>query len=525
MARTVRPEGERRLRPIEHVWLLLLLPAVYLCVFFAEGAVIDDAFISFRYAENWLAGHGLVFNPGDRVEGYTNFLWVALLAATAAIGVDIRVASQALGAGFALATLVVIARFWSDDRGQLRWTRALAGFLLVCNMGYWMWALHGLETAMFGFWVTMALREDCRARQQDAAPRLSALYYALATLTRPEGALLFCISAVFWISISWRRTRLLLVLPHLVVYAGIVGTHLAWRYTYYGDLVPNTAHAKLGLSQAVLDRGLDYVIGFFAHPGALIYALCLFPLATLRRESGPLLLLLAVVASLTATAVEGGDAFVAWRFLAPIAPALYVLTATGAARVLESPFGSRHPALTSIALALGVALAGAAQVSHTRPSALAEKRGAHGFEEMLRLSADALSEAFPRTTTMALNPVGALPYYTGFRTIDMLGLTDRHIARSSSVDIGHGHSGHEKGDGRYILDQRPDLIMLGNVRILRHRPSSARPLRFRPYHRSEKELMRIPELWNLYVTETLPLADGRILAFLRRRDFLRPERQ
>ena len=41
----------------------------------------DDAFISFRYARNLLEGHGLVFNPGERVEGYTNFLWVLELAA------------------------------------------------------------------------------------------------------------------------------------------------------------------------------------------------------------------------------------------------------------------------------------------------------------------------------------------------------------------------------------------------------------------------------------------------------------
>src|SRR3954470_13240280 len=37
----------------------------------------DDAFISFRYARNWVTGKGLVYNAGERVEGYTNFLWTA----------------------------------------------------------------------------------------------------------------------------------------------------------------------------------------------------------------------------------------------------------------------------------------------------------------------------------------------------------------------------------------------------------------------------------------------------------------
>jgi len=42
------------------------------------GFVVDDAFISFRYAQNLLDGHGLVFNPGEQVEGYSNLLWILL---------------------------------------------------------------------------------------------------------------------------------------------------------------------------------------------------------------------------------------------------------------------------------------------------------------------------------------------------------------------------------------------------------------------------------------------------------------
>ena len=50
--------------------------------------VVDDAFISFRYAQNFLQGHGLVYNPGERVEGYTNFLWVLLVALGMVAGAD-----------------------------------------------------------------------------------------------------------------------------------------------------------------------------------------------------------------------------------------------------------------------------------------------------------------------------------------------------------------------------------------------------------------------------------------------------
>ena len=63
--------------------MLLHLPWLALLAWFSSVAwfLCDDAFISFRYARNLLEGHGLVFNPGEYVEGYSNFLWVLELAA------------------------------------------------------------------------------------------------------------------------------------------------------------------------------------------------------------------------------------------------------------------------------------------------------------------------------------------------------------------------------------------------------------------------------------------------------------
>ena len=62
---------------------LLALPWLLLLAWLTSVAwfLTDDAFISFRYVRNLLEGHGLVFNPGEYVEGYTNFLWILELAA------------------------------------------------------------------------------------------------------------------------------------------------------------------------------------------------------------------------------------------------------------------------------------------------------------------------------------------------------------------------------------------------------------------------------------------------------------
>src|SRR5436190_10766773 len=65
--------------------LSLVAVAAGLVLVWSQRSVVDDAFVSFRYAANLLDGKGLVYNAGERVEGYTNFLWTVLVAAIAAL--------------------------------------------------------------------------------------------------------------------------------------------------------------------------------------------------------------------------------------------------------------------------------------------------------------------------------------------------------------------------------------------------------------------------------------------------------
>jgi arabinofuranosyltransferase len=82
---------------LKRVYLILpYLALLYLSLVHFEF-MLDDPFISFRYARNLLDGHGLVFNPGERVEGYSNFLWIILLTPFMKLGFDPVVASKVLG--------------------------------------------------------------------------------------------------------------------------------------------------------------------------------------------------------------------------------------------------------------------------------------------------------------------------------------------------------------------------------------------------------------------------------------------
>ena len=89
---------------------------------------IDDAYITFRYAGNLARGHGPVYNPGERVEGYTSFLWMLLMAVVSAIGWDPVIAAKVLGTACSLLTLLVtyrLARFVSPHPRPVGWLAVL----------------------------------------------------------------------------------------------------------------------------------------------------------------------------------------------------------------------------------------------------------------------------------------------------------------------------------------------------------------------------------------------------------------
>ena len=64
----------------------VLLVALYIALTLSTSFLCDDAFITFRYAQNLAGGHGPVFNQGERVEGYTSYLWMILMAAVIRLG-------------------------------------------------------------------------------------------------------------------------------------------------------------------------------------------------------------------------------------------------------------------------------------------------------------------------------------------------------------------------------------------------------------------------------------------------------
>ena len=437
----------------------------------------DDAFISFRYAQNLVAGNGLVYNVGERVEGYTNFLWTMLAALALAAGADIVVATYLAGVVLALALILAT---YAVGRGLLGPAWALAAALLVAtSQSLLVYTARGggLETGLFAL---LALLGTGAYMMRKGAAWAGALL-GLATLTRPEGALIFGLTLLHAALLERRRYGELLRLA--LPYAAVVLPFFLWRYSYYGDLLPNTFYAKTGGGPRVWLRGLTYLGSFALDFGGPLLLLALAALAGRRAPSAdsrgfaeaegraaggptsrwwsqwPAYMLAQSGAYAAYVVAVGGDHFPGHRFLVPIVPWLALLMARGLARVFA--WASERRVLRGAApAALAVLLVAYSGYALTRSERYDNVLA--GNDESLWLWAEIgwwlRDNAGPDESVAALG-AGAIAFYSERTVVDLLGLTERHIARVSVPDAGEGAAGHEKRDPAYVLDvRRPTYI-------------------------------------------------------------------
>ena len=136
--------------------LILTFVSIAILVFVVSALQMDfyqdDAFISYRYVANYLDGHGLVFNEGERVEGYTNFGWVLFLLLWCVLGLGYMAVSKLFGIFLAAAAIFVAYLFgYQEFRERGIWFAVVPAGLVGFNLSLAYWAQAGLETAAFVF--------------------------------------------------------------------------------------------------------------------------------------------------------------------------------------------------------------------------------------------------------------------------------------------------------------------------------------------------------------------------------------
>lgn len=470
------------------VALLLLLAAVAAVTLLHARAwefVCDDAYISFRYAHN-LAEHGaLEFNLGERVEGYTNFLWVLALALGAVVGIAPETLAPwltQLGTLAGAGAVVVLVRALRGASGP--WTVAdlIPAILLAAAPEWVVWAHGGLETS----WAA-ALALAAMAALACGRWRAAGLLAALAGLTRLDAALPIAVFAGTWtIGHVLRGTREKLPRPReaavmLALAGGPLAGHLLFRLAYYGEWLPNTWTIKQHGRLLRDTFGAWYVTTWF-DALRLVWAA---PLALLLRARHVTLALPALAVLGYAWSI-GGDFMAYGRFLT-VATALTAglvgwLLVEAAGRVFEDR-GRAGAVAAAVAIALA---AGLGSMSHQRwrkdqatPAGWIDGRW-EGVRAMDRFARERVAAGrwfkghVPADTRLSVGAAGALPYASGLPVVDVYGLVDPWPRESAEVrPQTRARPGHQlMAPLSVILAREPDLLChVGHVG--KKRPSLA----------------------------------------------------
>jgi arabinofuranosyltransferase len=420
--------------------------------------IADDSLISLRYSERLIHGEGLTWTDGERVEGYSNLLWVLICALVGAFRVDLIEASRACGllAMFAVVPALLVAA------GPLNLQRALAALgaslLFVFAGPIRVWAIGGLEqpliagTLVWGFALALpAFDDDAPITRKRLL--LAGLLLALTSLTRPDGALFAgTLAAALVLHRRWR-----LAFPVALPTAAAVTLQLLFRRLYYDTWVPNTAHAKLAFTSQRLTSGEAYLwegtraLAPLAWATLFAFVVGLIAGGAPRRRA--LALALPLIAWVGYVAVIGGDIFPARRHLVP-AIALCALLISAVLSHLPWRTLARC-AVVAVPIAAAVFLAFAEGRDDQNTRAHQER-----WEWDGAVIGQVLREGFSASKPLlATDPAGCLPYFSKLPALDLMGLNDRYIATHPPASLGTGYIGHELGDGKYVLSREPDLIV------------------------------------------------------------------
>ena len=494
-------------RPLVFLVCLVLL-LVMAARFFDH--TYDDAFVSFRYAENLVRGDGLVFNPGERVEGYSNFLWILLIAPFLAFSSAPEAIVGLIGIAASIGLLLAVVRFSPESASmpELIW---LAPLLVASSPPLAVWTTGGLETPLYACLVLWAVGLGMQGVDARVFPRGAAWLVGAAALTRPDGVgVAIALAALLALLLRgrpgfsgafarWGAAFLIVFLPFM-----------AWRWFYYGDLLPNTFYAKVGSDTAQLERGLRYVRGFFDSGGYWLL-IPLIGLVWLVRDRKAVLLAGMTAALICYPVLVGGDAAPMFRFMVPALPLLFLLLALAAAAAAERFRPGRTARVVVGILALALVARAAWPAFHGEHARLVEidRKDVAGWKDVGVYLATIASP----DESVAVITAGAIPYFSRLRAIDMLGLTDRTIARSEAHDVGRGFAGHEKHDIDYVLDRRPTYVVVGTYGLSK-RPLPAGEL-LRPFYAAEKALLASPRFWEEYQLVRARAAGGFFAFFVR----------
>ncbi len=454
--------------------------------FIIEGeryfVLFDDAMISMRYAKNLAAGHGPVWNPGERVEGFTNPLWVAWMAVFHLLPIPAAKMSlpiQISGVVFLSLNLFFVKKL-GDQITKNEWLSNGAVFLTAFFFSLNNWSIQGMEVSVLTLIVTISVYWALRAlRLAEFNWKLYAML-GISTLVRIDMAVPFIVITVYLIYFDQPNRRKHLLYSSLFL-GGFLMFQFMSRYLYYGEWFPNTYYLKLG-GVSLLSRirgGLGALRQFIWTTGWILFAIPF--LIFLLKPRKPILLLFGVVLGQAIYSIYvGGDAWEhrggANRFLSIGMPLFFILFVYALELLRQAIVRNvpKYPKVANLLTQIGLVffilfslfsyntiLANDAVGRWTlqkRPIFVA------GTEHITRIGL-AVNEITLPDAYVAVVSAGGIPYFSERNGIDLYGKMDDVIARSDPKraaglsEYADLRPGHAKWDYEHSIGKlQPDII-------------------------------------------------------------------
>lgn len=421
--------------------LCLLLNAATL-----HDVLVDDAWIFYRYASNWAAGLGPVYNVADRVEGYSSLLWTALLAAGARLSCPPEWLAPRLGLGFACVTLVIVGALARRCVPRLTWLPVVATLAASLSTGLAYFAVAGMDTPLFACVLLAATL--CAARWlDDGRSRPLSIALAALVLVRAEGAAyVVTLLAVLGVIVARDGDARLRSQYRLIAgwTTAVVALQFGGRRIYYGEWISTPALSKAFLEHAIretrrlhlsysalvlptLKQGLAYqrhvLVGLIAPVVLLVMA----GARGLRELATAWMALSLVAVNALLIVLAAGDWMPYQRLGIAVWPFVLLLAGWTCVRMGEwwaLPPRGVHVVAILVVLAVGLFRFEMPAARPRLANILAPQE--QGGSLLYRQVGEVLATSDP-AVTLVTNIAGKLPYYAGSRTrvIDLMGLTDR----------------------------------------------------------------------------------------------------
>ncbi len=442
--------------------VILILHAWYYYPFIA-----DDSFISYRYAERLLNGSGLSWNNGKPVEGYSNLLWILLLAGIEKIThAEWWIIAMVLNLIFSLGTLFLLLVFMNRITDGNMPTVAIACLCFVISPPVAIWINGGLEAplTMFLLWLAITTLLKTSTKYKDFF--LAGVYLGLLSITRPDGVLFVFILAIglTFYHVLLRNSLFTLFKPllfcigiALFFYTG----QLIFRLNYYGEWIPNTALVKIGFSWHRIKEGFVYTSEMLCvYMPFIIISLLQLKRMELKFKAVILFIIVVIFFNTAYITGIGGDIFPGFRFSLPLIPLLSIVVAlcmTMLRNKIQVVTSSNNYLIALTMLILAIFIIQSHLSINYRTKYETWEWNCMAIGNTLRTGFSKINLPLIATTT-----AGALPFYSKMPALDMLGLNDYYLAHHRPSDFGHGYLAHELGDAGYYMQQKPDIIIFSS---------------------------------------------------------------